>query len=130
MTSVVAPNPLHSVKLPWAILSSSIRKLKLRNGSTRCPVSGMFSSSPLALVVRAAFTQGETNDDELRRAHRGDAHFDDDLSEDALGRCVHLLIDLDVKGLAGASAKQRARSPDAGQELRHRTFQLLPEREV
>ena len=38
ITSVVDPRPVHSVKLAWAIPSISTRKLKARNGSSRCPV--------------------------------------------------------------------------------------------
>src|SRR2546423_4260737 len=83
--------------------------------------------SPRASLARRA-ELADAEDYELSRADDCDADFGNDLSEFPQLRRVRFRVALDVEGLGGRVAEERARTPDVREEGRHVARDLLPER--
>src|SRR5256714_10356300 len=83
--------------------------------------------SPRASLARRA-ELADAEDYELSRADDCDADFGNDLSEFPQLRRVRFRVALDVEGLGGRVAEERARTPDVREEGRHVARYLLPER--
>src|ERR1700694_4365315 len=101
VTSISDVRPLISVNCAMVVPSISMAKLRAAIAS----LVETFGTPPaiypsLFAEGRAARELGDLEDDELRRLHRGDPDFDDELAGvDALGRIV-LTVALDVERFA------------------------------
>src|SRR5262245_1688045 len=93
-----------------------------------CHMSRVYTEQTLLFLHAAAAAHLlEPEDHELRRLDRRDPDLDDQLAGVAHSWRVKLGVALDVEGLLGCCAKQRAAAPDARQERGDGSTHALPQ---
>src|ERR1700736_6563615 len=131
VTSLSEVNPRTSVNSGMVVPSTSIAKLRAASASLLETLGRPVAIYPSLFAKRCAARElGDLEDDELRRFHRRDADFDDELAGiDRLGR-VELAVAFDIERLAGGRSEECAVAPDANQEGADGALDPLPERHV
>src|SRR5581483_7183429 len=79
------------------------------------------------LTVLCALPLADTEDDKLRRLHRRDTDFNDQLSHVAYFNRIQFFVAFDIKCLLGGCTEQGARAPDAGEEGADIAFHPFPQ---